>query len=393
LAFPIPGQRDVVRYGKSLYEVLGAPGRVGYFEDEDEGHGYQKRKREAARGWFLKWLKGVGDGTPVGEPELRPEPWNAAELRCFPAGENRPAGPGLVSLAKTLAARHPEPPGGAQDLRRNLCARLGLRYPLSLPPAPDLVMEEPRLAIGAVHEPGSSRCATAAWRTPDGVLVPALVLRARPSVTGALVVISDQGKESALAHPAVEKAYASGCAVVLADLRGMGELSLSKPGWVYAISLLLGENFAGRQALDLVAGVRALAAEPWLAKKRVGVLAIGPFASLAGLYAAVLEPSIAWMAAEEGFSSFRDFVLRPRSERLSFSLAEEGRERDVVLDREIPHALVPFGVLEGPEVGDLLRFLGNDRALWASARDGDFKRVAGPDSALCFICARLEESR
>ncbi|RPH42521.1 MAG: hypothetical protein EHM91_09320 [Planctomycetota bacterium] len=125
----------------------------------------------------------------------------------------------------------------------------------------------------------------------------------------------------------------SGWAVVLADLRGMGELSVTRPGWVYAVSLLLGENFVGRQALDLVAGVRALRAEPGLRGKPVAVLACGTYASLAGLYASVLEPDIAWIGAERGFRSFRDFVHRPVE---SFALAEQGREREVVLDREIP---------------------------------------------------------
>lgn len=393
LAFPIPGQREVVQYGRSLYEALKAPGRVGYFEDEEEGHGYQKRKREAACGWFLKWLGGVGDGSPAPEPEIRPEPWNSAELRCFPPGENRSAGAGLVSLAKSIAVRIRESESGARDLQKSLSSRLGLRYPLPLPAVPDLVWDEPRLTIGDVREPRNDRCVRVGWRTPDGVLIPAILLKAHPRATGALVVLSDRGKESALELPAVEEAYAAGVAVLLADVRGTGELALRKPGWIYAVSQMLGENLVGQQALDLIAGVRALEGEPWLSGKRVGVLATGPFAALAGLYAAILEPAISWVAAEEGFSSFRDFVLRPGSEQYSFALAAEGKEREVVLDREIPHALVAFGAVEGPDITDLLRALGKERVVWASARDGDFQPVPSPASALEFVRARLEEFR
>jgi hypothetical protein len=259
--------------------------------------------------------------------------------------------------------------------------------------APDLVRAEDRLAIAGSINAATGRVKRVGWRTGDGVALPALLLWPGTSPRGVLVVVGDAGKESMLGHPAVWKAIDSEWAVVLADLRGMGELSVTKPGWVYAMSLLLGENFVGRQALDLITGVRALRAEPWLRGKPVGVLACGMNASLAGLYAAVLEPDIAWLAGEQGFHSFRAFVHRPRSSLASFALAESGRERDVVLDREIPHALIPFGVARGPDIPDLLSSLGKDRAVWAAAIDGDRDRAPGPSSSLEFIRARLEESR
>jgi dienelactone hydrolase len=393
IGFPCGGQRSVVRYGEGLYAALGAQGKVAYFEDVEEGHGYQKRKREAAYGWLLKWLMGEGDGRAVPEPALEIPAWDAPELRCFPPGQYRPAGPGMIALAKSLAAKAPPPPEGADQPRRALCAILGIPYPLPLPSAPDLVSREERLAICDFGATSVGRELRVGWRTPDGVFIPALrFLPERPS-RGALVAVSDGGKESLLDHPAVRQARAAGWAVYLADLRGMGELGVTKPGWVYATSLLLGENFVGRQALDLVAGVRAIRAESWLQGKPVAVLASGRFAALAGLYASVMEPDIAWLAAEQGFASFHAFVDRPRSTPLSYSLATPGKEREVILDREIPHAMIPFGVLRGPDIPDLLKSLGRDRSVWAAAVDGDFEPVASPSSTLEFVRARMEEAR
>jgi len=387
IGFPVPGQREVVKYGDLLYSMLGAEDRVGYFEDAKEGHGYQKRKREAAYGWFLKWLKQEGDGSPVAEAPLELSAWDAPELRCFPPGEQHPAGPGLVALAKKAAM--PAPPG--EDDEDWLPSLLGLR-PMLVPTAPDLLREEPRLSFRPLTEPAGPGPKRVAWRMPDGVVVPGLLLQAGPSAKGALLAVSDLGKESLLDHPAVKDAYRAGWIVVLADLRGMGELSVTKPGWVYAMSLLLGENFVGRQALDLVAGVRALRAEPSLRGKPVGVLACGAFAAFAGLYASDLEPRIAWVAAERCFSSFRVFVDRPRSEPASFALAAPDRERDVVLDRELPHALVPFGVLG--RLKELSALMENPkRILWAAAVDGDYQAAPGPESVVPFIRARLEEAR
>lgn len=386
IGFPVPGQRDVVKYGDLLYSMLGTEGRVGYFEDAKEGHGYQKRKREAAYGWFLKWLKQEGDGSPVAEPPLQLSAWDAPELRCFPPGDNHPAGPGLIALAKKVSG--PEPAADDEDWLPSL---LGL-HPQILPTAPDLIREEPRLSFRPLEETSTSGPKRVAWRMPDGVVVPGILLRPEPTAKGALLAVADEGKESLLDHPAVREAYAAGWVVLLADLRGMGELAVTKPGWVYATSLLLGENFVGRQAQDLIAGVRALRAEPSLRGKPVGVLARGAFAAFAGLYASRLEPSIPWVAAERGFSSFRVFVDRPRSESASFALASPDRERDVVLDREIPHALVPFGVLgRAKELSALME--DSKRIVWAAAVDGDYQPAPGPESVLPFLRARMEESR
>ena len=387
IGFPVPGQRDVVKYGDLLYAMLGAEGRVGYFEDAKEGHGYQKRKREAAYGWFLKWLKQEGDGSPVGEPPLQLSAWDAPELRCFPPNENRPAGPGLVALAKEVSRRASTP----EDQDDWLPSLLGL-HPQVLPTAPDLIREEPRLSFSPLAETSTSGPKRVAWRMPDGVVVPGILLRSAATAKGALLAVADEGKESLLDHPGVREAYEAGWIVLLADLRGMGELTVTKPGWVYATSLLLGENFAGRQAQDLLAGVRALRAEPSMRGKPVGVLARGAFAAFAGLYASRLEPSISWVAAERGFSSVRVFVDRPRSESASFALAAPDREREVVVDREIPHALVPFGVLRRAK--DLSALMEDSkRIVWAAAVDGDYLPAPGPESAMPFLRARLEEAR
>lgn len=390
VGFPIPGQRDVVKYGERLYGALGASGKIGYFEDADEGHGYQKRKREASYGWFLKWLKDEGDGSAVAEGDLEIPAWNAADMRCFP--KNVSAGPGMNALAMSILEKHSA--RSKEEPRRAVASMLGISDPLPVAAAPDLVRADERLTIGisvnslpqAVHRIG--------WRTPDGVaipgiLLPPLALKSR----GLLVVVGDMPKETMLDHPAIRPARESGWWIALTDLRGVGELQLTKPGWVYAMSLLLGENFVGRQALDLIAGIRALRAEPAFRDLPVGVLAQGPFVSLAALYAAVLEPGAFWLAGEGGFASFRAFVERPASRHLSFMLAEPGKERDVKLDREIPHALIPFGVCRGPDIPELLSSLGPNRAVWASTIDGDRKPVPGPSSSVEFIRARMEESR
>ena len=53
--------REAPRQEKAVED---ASEKVRVVVDDAEGHGYQRAKREAAYGWFLRWLMGRGDGRP-----------------------------------------------------------------------------------------------------------------------------------------------------------------------------------------------------------------------------------------------------------------------------------------------------------------------------------------
>ncbi len=362
-SFPIPGIREVVEYGRRLYGALGRPERIGYFEDESTGHGYQKRKREAAYGWFKRWLRGEGDGGSSEEPAFEIPAWDAAELRCFPPGGNRPAGPGLNALAKDLLAAMPAAKELPKDFGRVVADALGLELPPRLTQAPKLERAGARLQ----------------WTMRDGVTVPSVLAEPAGPWRGALLAAADAGKESLATDPAVRAALEHGFAVVACDSRGMGENAVTKPGWVFAVSLLLGENFVGRQAMDLVAGWRALRALPQLEGKPVGLLGSGPSASLAASYAAVLEPRAAFLVAEGGFWSYRAFVDRPSSQPESCRLAAPGAEKTIQLDREIPHALILFDALRRFDIQDLHASLAPRPAIVSGSIDGDWAPIGTDD--------------
>ena len=102
-SFPIDGNREVYRYGRELYQSYRAPEKIGFYVDTSSGHGYQKKKREAAYGWFRRWLLGKGDGSPFAEPPVQTLPPDDPQLRCFPLGQNQAAGPGMIAAVKRLA--------------------------------------------------------------------------------------------------------------------------------------------------------------------------------------------------------------------------------------------------------------------------------------------------
>jgi hypothetical protein len=52
----------------------------------DAGHGYDQDMREAAYGWFSRWLRDEGDGGPLPELPWEPLPATSPLLRCLGDG-------------------------------------------------------------------------------------------------------------------------------------------------------------------------------------------------------------------------------------------------------------------------------------------------------------------
>jgi dienelactone hydrolase len=360
-SFPIDGVRAVADYGRKLYDSHGAGDRIGLVVDESEGHGYQRKKRESAYGWFLRWLLGRGDGGPFPEPPTETPPFDALELRCFPPGRNEPAGPAIIAMVRRLAR--------------------------DLPPA------SPRLDLGSVlgpwpePQPGSLRVRPVRLQrlsipTEPGLDVPAFLLRPPGEPRGVVVAIDDRGKEALGSDPVIKEAFASGWAICGIDPRGIGELATTKPGWVFAVSLLLGENFVGRQAADVTRVTDALGAAGAFPGKPVGVYARGQDASLMATYAIARaargEPGpsrLEWYILRDGFLSYRAFFERPQALRDSFRLMPADGHRTTSFDREIPASFFAFGVLRSWDLPQLLD-LGHADGAIVNPIDGDGDRIS-----------------
>jgi cephalosporin-C deacetylase-like acetyl esterase len=367
VSFPLPGIRQVVAYGRKLYGALGKADQIGYFEDLKTGHGYQKPKREAAYGWFRRRLQGKGSGEPIAEPEVQTVPANSDELRCFPNGRKEPAGPAVMAHLNSVLAKLPaagEPPT-SEALRASLAEVLGIVVP----------KEAVKPTRSGRRGEGGAIVERFEWEAPDGVRIPALLVAPPGQWRGAVLASADGGKTALLNHSSIRAAVESGLAVVLVDVRGTGELAMSKPGWIFATSLLAGENFAGRQALDLLAGRRALAALPEFRGKPIGLFGSGGFASLAALYAAVLDPDAAWLATEGGFLSYRSFIERPKSLRSSYTLSATTDAAWDNIDAEVPAGLFVFDVLRRFDLPDLYASLSPHPVLVAGAIDGDWQAL------------------
>jgi dienelactone hydrolase len=80
-SYPVAGARAVYEYGAEIYTTLRDRKSISFVEDDRNGRGFQKAKREAAYGWLLHWLAESGDGKPIDDPKGAPRPPNQASPR------------------------------------------------------------------------------------------------------------------------------------------------------------------------------------------------------------------------------------------------------------------------------------------------------------------------
>jgi len=212
-----------------------------------------------------------------------------------------------------------------------------------------------------------------------GLDVPAFLLRTAGEVRGLVVAIDDRGKEVLAADPVVRAAHARGWAVCGIDPRGIGESAVDKTGWVFAVSLLLGENFVGRQAWEISRAIEALGATGAFPGTPIGLYARGENACLAATYAIARasdpgQTSLRWYVLRDGFVSYRAFIDRPRSMPASYRLLPEDRDRTTAFDLEIPAAFFAFDALRSFDLPQLLA-VSHAEGRFVNPLDGDRNRL------------------
>jgi cephalosporin-C deacetylase-like acetyl esterase len=96
--FSVDAAKVSIAAAKPVFKLHGKEASLQHAVFES-GHDYNRAMREAMYGWMTLHLKGEGDGSPVKEPEVKPE--KPEDLRCYP-GDTRPDD--FVTLPKFAAA-------------------------------------------------------------------------------------------------------------------------------------------------------------------------------------------------------------------------------------------------------------------------------------------------
>lgn len=289
--FPAAGMRLSGEKLRRLWSLLGRADDA-WLRMFPGGHDYSRPMRETALGFFDKYLRGVGDGSPVPEPELRTEPSDSPELFVLPTPPAK-----TMTMREIARAMFPGPAG--QGTAADYFALNG-GLPSIVPPAPARLGPEGMWTRSTfVSEPG--------------LTIPALFRPAeRPSGTVA-VLVADKGMASVLEDSKVAGLVENGISCLAVDPRGLGELA----GLNLRFSTYLGQAPAFGMGWDIVRAAAALGGNAG----RLAVIGRGPVSGQAALAAALMEPRIGFVAGIETLrefpNAFRDDVpllaIQPRA--------------------------------------------------------------------------------
>lgn len=324
--FPVAGARDVLDRLRPLYDSID-PARVD-LRVVDAGHGYDQAMREAAYGWFLRWLRHEGDGSPVTEPPHRIRPAGDSALHCF-RRRPLPSGPAIKALATATATRRGLRSDGASvkpttptEIRRVL----GM----------DLKTESAVVGqcVGSLVA-GQLRAERHQISPEAGIIVPTLLIEPVTGGRGAILYLDDDGKMSDKLVPIFQRFCAAGTAVYALDPRGTGETLPVPPsqmtlatvhGTLETISsppgehlefetatdcLMLGRSLLGQQVLDVLAAVDYLVSIRPESAAEIRLVARGPLSSLRGLFAAALDTRFRTVSLDGLLWSFSSLVYDP----------------------------------------------------------------------------------
>jgi dienelactone hydrolase len=328
------------------YGALGQPAQGAIFT-YDDGHGISAPKRAAAAAWFRQWLGAGGPAVAEGPtPLFLPE----ATLRCTATGQVSTSFKDEKSLAdihraeaRALAWHRPaySPEVLAALVRRQL------QIPANAP-TPPLTVE----VRDTLRQPGGQTWQNLILRRAGEPPLPArLLLPAGPTPPAHLVAwLPGQGMATVLRDSAARLAayQRQGTAVLLADLRGLGETTdpaaFNDPKYYNQeyrdaeLALHTGQPLLAQRVADVETLLMLIRNDNRLRSLPILLRADGR-AALAALHAAVLFPAIEKVAVSGGPPSFGFFLENP-----------------VVKDA---YSSVLPGVLRFYDVPDLCRALGS----------------------------------
>jgi dienelactone hydrolase len=307
--FPAEGMKLT---GEKLGRLWGLFGRSAdaWLRQFPGGHDYSRPMRETALGFFDKYLRGEGDGSPVPEPRFATEPPDSPELLVLAeppsnlltmrgiaremfdesAFEKKRSPQGKPATART--AKRSTSQGAAEtgieavagSTMREEYFRLNGGLPASVDP------ELKRLDEAG----GKVRCT---FVSEPGLTVPAIFWEAHGAAKAFVVLVIEEGKQAAAGALNVERLRAAGIACAAIDPRGIGELE----GLDLRLTTYLGQAPAFGMGWDIARALAALAPEA----TKIAVVARGPAAGQAALAAALMEPRIGFVA---GLATLKEFT-------------------------------------------------------------------------------------
>jgi cephalosporin-C deacetylase-like acetyl esterase len=303
------GAEQAYQEAKQCYKTLGVADQV-QLVTVDDGHGISQPKREAAARWFRKWF--YKDDQPVEEaPAVVLSP---ASLFATRTGEVNSSFPGEMTVQQHLLYQAITLSNKRQQFLHNISGKAfadTLRHLLGI--------TQQRAAVQAEQvQPVAGQVERLLLRCNGEPPLPLVIIRPGPQapVKEVMIYLHDEGKMKLQDSIALVQSYLQrGYALVLPDLRGMGEttdnpaFNLSKfynKEYRNAISSLhLGRPLMGQRVTDLLMLLDFLRADSLLGRSKVTVRASG-LSALVALHAAAVDDRINHLQVDKYLPSFID---------------------------------------------------------------------------------------
>jgi dienelactone hydrolase len=306
-AFPIQGARETAWEVRRAYKALGAEDKF-YWVEDDHGHGYTRKNREASYDFLMKHLGVSGDPAEREYSLSRPE-----ELQITPSGQV--ATSFKSETVWSLNRREALPMiGELKEARED-----SLHLVRAVESARELTgYELPRLPSDAVLRGGYRRTG---YRIEKYALLGG-ENEAIPLVLGLpegygrrpAVICLHPGGKAVAATPGgpLDDLVRQGFLVAAPDLAGTGEIALAigrqnDHNAPFYTGMLTRHSVVGLQATDLVRILAWLQSRDDVQPDKIGVLAMGSMGPTAA-HAAAFAPSIAWLGLEETPVSYASMV-------------------------------------------------------------------------------------
>ncbi len=310
--FPIGGVRQTVAEVRPKYDALGAADKFAAFE-ADDGHGYNKARRQAAYRWFGRWLKSQDDDGSEQEVAIA----TSSELWATPTGQVATSLQGedvfSLNLKRYEEVKAHRPPFSLANVRQVASFK---------PAAGDLDIH----TYGTLERDGY-RIEKLTYESEPGILIPALIYVPASSGGKSPAVICADGNGKQACAGVADWLVHRGNIVMSLDARGMGETRpvLDEHDYFFRYfadhdnaeaAILLGETLVGSRAADIARGIDLLAARPDVDPGRISGFGRNT-AAVAMLHAAALDPRISKLALQEMLLSY-DAIVTHRIHRQMF---------------------------------------------------------------------------
>lgn len=302
------GTEEVYNELKQVYTVLNAPDKVRLFT-VDDGHGISKPKREAAVQWFRKWLYAKDERVTEGELVTLSQ----KELNGTATGQVNGDFKNEVNDFKRASAT-------AKTLEQK---RTTQTLPEKVKTALRITLNERSVTTeekGSVQRDGYTIYKSIV-RKDGEVPLPVLTVYPAGEVRETILWLHEQGKQKIADSSTLIKEYlAHNYAVVMGDLRGLGEMKdpaafndakyFNQEYRNAMIALHIGKPLVSQRTTDVITLADYIHQHERLSKSNIQVMANG-IAALSALHAAVLDSRVKKLTVSQLLPSFTAIYTDP----------------------------------------------------------------------------------